>query len=84
MRYLIRYLDQAGDPVPGVTCQVCSEEICTFHQSDENGAIELFLAPGAWEIHTLKIPEGYSGDTSSDTIASPEGGEYLFTLTKTD
>ena len=40
------------------------------------------MAPYAWEIHTLKVPEGYEGDTETITIAPVEGGELVFTLTK--
>lgn len=40
------------------------------------------LAPYPWEIHTLKVPEGYEGDTETVTTAPVEGGELTFTLTK--
>ena len=80
--YTVKYVDQDGNPVAGVMCQVCDEETCQVYTSDENGVCEFTLAPYAWEIHTLKVPEGYEGDTETITIAPVEGGELVFTLTK--
>lgn len=80
--YVVKYVDQDGNPVAGVMCQVCDEETCQVFTSDENGVCAFTLAPYAWEIHTLKVPEGYEGDTETITIAPVEGGELVFTLTK--
>ncbi len=80
--YTIKYVDQDGNPVAGVMCQVCDEETCQVYTSDANGVCEFTLAPYAWEIHTLKVPEGYEGDTETITLAPVEGGEMVFTLTK--
>jgi len=80
--YVVRYVDQNGDPVPGVMCQVCDEATCQVFISDENGECRFTLDPYEWEIHTLMLPEGYSGDTETATITPAEGGEMEFTLTK--
>lgn len=80
--YIVKYIDQDGNPVAGVMCQVCDEETCQVYTSDENGVCTFTLPPYAWEIHTLKVPEGYEGDTETITIAPVEGGELVFTLTK--
>ena len=80
--YVVRYIDQDGNPVPGVWCQVCDEKTCTVFTSDENGECRFTLAPNAWEIHTLRVPEGYEGDTKTVTIAPVNGGEMTFTLNR--
>lgn len=80
--YTVKYTDQDGNPVAGVMCQVCDASTCQVFVSDENGVCEFTLAPYAWEIHTLKVPEGYEGDTETVTIAPEEGGELSFTLKK--
>lgn len=80
--YVVKYVDQDGNPVAGVMCQVCDAETCQVFVSDENGVCAFTLAPYAWEIHTLKVPEGYEGDTQTITLAPVEGGELVFTLTK--
>ena len=80
--YVVKYIDQDGNPVAGVMCQVCDEETCQVFVSDENGVCAFTLAPYAWEIHTLMVPAGYEGDTTTFTIAPVEGGELVFTLTR--
>lgn len=80
--YVIKYVDQDGNPVAGVMCQVCDAETCQVFVSDADGVCAFTLAPYAWEIHTLKVPEGYEGDTETVTIAPVEGGELVFTLTR--
>lgn len=80
--YVVRYVDQDGQAVAGVMCQVCDESTCQVFVSDENGECAFTLAPYAWEIHTLKLPEGYSGDTETIVTAPVEGGEMVFVLTR--
>lgn len=55
---------------------------CATYQSDENGVCEFTLPPYAYEIHTLKLPEGYEGDTTTITTAPAEGGEMTIELKK--
>lgn len=80
--YTVKYVDQNGDPVEGVMCQVCDDETCQVFVSDAEGVCSFELMPYAWEIHTLRVPEGYEGDTETVTVAPEEGGELVFTLTK--
>ncbi|MBQ4580837.1 MAG: TlpA family protein disulfide reductase [Clostridia bacterium] len=80
--YVVKYVDQDGNPVPGVMCQVCDASTCQVFVADANGVCEFTLAPYTWEIHTLMIPEGYEGDTETVTIAPEEGGDMVFTLTR--
>ena len=80
--YTVKYVDQNGQPVAGVTCQVCDDTTCATYQSDENGVCEFTLPPYAYEIHTLKLPEGYEGDTTTITTAPAEGGEMTIELKK--
>ncbi len=80
--YTVKYTDQNGAPVAGVICKVCDDATCQLFTSDENGLCAFELEPFAWEIHTLMVPAGYSGDTEKVTYADPQGGVYLFTLTK--
>ena len=80
--YTVTYVDQNGDPVPGVMCQVCDEATCQVFVSDASGVCQFTLPVGIYEIHTLKVPEGYEGDTTTITEAPVGGGELSFTLTK--
>lgn len=80
--YTLIFVDQNGDPVPGVVAQICDDETCMTATSDELGRCELTMVPYAYEIHILKVPEGYTGDTETVTVASADGGELTFVLTK--
>ena len=80
--YTVTYLDQHGNAVPGVMCQVCDESTCQVFVSDDNGVCRFTLPAKAYEIHTLKVPAGYEGDTTTITEAPAGGGELTFTLTK--
>jgi hypothetical protein len=81
--YTVTYVDQNGDPVPGVMCQVCDEASCRVFVSDESGVCQFELPAGTYEIHTLKVPAGYEGDTTTTITEAPVGGgELSFTLTK--
>ena len=80
--YTVTYVDQNGDPVPGVMCQVCDANSCQVFVSNASGVCEFTLPAGIYEIHTLKVPEGYEGDTTTITEAPAGGGELTFTLTK--
>jgi hypothetical protein len=80
--YTVTYVDQNGDPVPGVMCQVCDENTCQVFTSDADGVCQFTLPAKAYEIHTLKVPAGYEGDTTTITNAPAQGGELCFTLTK--
>lgn len=80
--YTVTYLDQNGDPVPGVMCQVCDESMCQVFTSDADGVCRFTLPAKSYEIHTLMVPNGYEGDTTTITNAPVQGGELTFTLTK--
>ena len=80
--YTVRYVDQDGNAVAGVLLQVCNDETCQVFASDEKGVCAFTLEPYAWELHTLRIPAGYTGDTTTITVAPVEGGELVFTLTR--
>ncbi|MBQ3079206.1 MAG: hypothetical protein IJC48_04295 [Clostridia bacterium] len=80
--YTITYTDQNGNPVQGVMCQVCDESTCQVFVSGSDGVCTITLPAGVYEIHTLKVPEGYEGDTATVTETPVGGGELSFVLTK--
>ena len=80
--YTITYVDQNGDPVSGVMVQVCDETVCTVFTTDENGMCVFTLAPSLWQMHTLMLPSGYTGDTETVTTLSPFGDTLEFVIEK--
>ncbi len=80
--YTLKFTDQHGNPVPGVLAQVCNDEVCMVYTSDENGVCSFEMEPFAYEIHLLRLPEGYEGDTETIVTAPVMGGEMTFELKK--
>lgn len=80
--YVLAFVDQHGDAVPGVIANVCDEETCTPMVADEAGMITFTADAYAYDIHIIKIPDGYEFDMAQDFKAPAEGGETRFVLTK--
>ena len=80
--YALAFVDQHGDAVPGVIANVCDEETCTPMVADEAGMITFTADAYAYDIHIIKIPDGYEFDMAQDFKAPAEGGEMRFVLTR--
>lgn len=82
--FTVRYTDENGDPVSGVMCQVCDDSTCQMFVSDEMGICAISLTGTGYELHTLKIPEGYTGDTQTAVPIPAQGGALTITLEKAE
>ena len=80
--YTVSIVDQYGDGVEGVALQVCNESSCMLYTSDTKGICSFELSAGEYEVHILKLPEGYAGDTSEVKNIGKAGGELSFQLEK--
>ena len=80
--WTIRFADQNGDPVPGCVVNFCTDEACTPVISDGNGLALFSGEPYPYHLQVIKVPEGYSFDTSQEFYADTAGGEMTFTVTK--
>ena len=80
--YVLLFLDQTGAPVPGVIANICDEDTCMPMVADANGQVAFTAKPTAYDIHVIKIPDGYSFDLSQDYQAPANGGEMRFELTR--
>ena len=59
-------VNDANGPVQGVTIQFCDESTCNLGKTDANGIATFEFPEGtAYEVHVLKVPEGYqkTGET---------------------
>ena len=80
--YTLRFCDQNGAPVAGVIANICDESTCLPVASDENGVVSFENVPYPYDIHILRVPEGYAFDTTQSFTAPVNGGEMKFILTK--
>lgn len=80
--YTLMFTDQHGAPVANVIANICDESTCLPMVSDENGVIAFENVPYPYDIHVIRVPEGYAFDLSQGFTAPEAGGEMQFTLTK--
>lgn len=81
VEYTITITDQNGAPVPGAIITVCDETSCLPKVSDANGAITFTAAPYPYEIHVIKVPQGYEFDTELIFTLPAEGCEMNIPFT---
>ena len=83
--YRVIVTDESGNPVPGVTIQICPGDRCVMHKSNEEGqAIFEDVEPGIWEFHLLKIPTGYKLVSEIPEKTSPNDRYIYIVLGRTD
>ena len=57
--YVFRCVDENGDPVTGVTLQICTDETCTLVKTDETGVVKYAEKPYEYDVHVYRYDEGY-------------------------
>lgn len=62
--YRIRVVSDDLQPVEGATVQFCSDENCKMGVTGSDGIATFDDPPGEYEVHVLKVPEGFDEDTS--------------------
>ena len=80
--YTVTFTDQNGDAVPGCIINFCTDETCVPVVADENGMASFEGAPYEYHLQVIKVPEGYTFDTTQEFYADPAGGELNFEVTK--
>ncbi|MBQ8202292.1 MAG: TlpA family protein disulfide reductase [Clostridia bacterium] len=81
--YTLTFMDQDGEPVAGVIANVCDESSCIPMTSNAAGVIEFENVPYAYDVHVIKIPDGYEFDMTQAFKTEADGGETVFTLHRT-
>ena len=80
--YKVTFIDQMNNPVEAVMLQVCDEKTCYVYTSDANGVCSFELPAGDYELHTLIVPNGYSGNTDEVLYATSSGCDLTIVLKK--
>lgn len=62
--YEVLVNDAAGKPVPGVTVQFCSDKECILGKTGDDGIAVFEMEGGKYTVHILKVPEGFSADST--------------------
>lgn len=82
VRYQIRVVDQAGNPVAGAVVNFCSDEACQPVSADEKGLCEYSTAPGEYHVQILSLPEGYEAETAEALTVGPEAESGTLSVRK--
>ena len=80
--YVVRFIDQNGEAVPGCIVNFCSDDLCVPVTADENGAAVFSGAPYPYHLQVIRVPEGYEFDTAQEFYADEAGGEMALVVTK--
>lgn len=78
--YTVSVKDEDGNGVSGCVVNFCDESGC-FTVTEDSGGIYSFEGP-AYEYHiqVIKVPDGYSYDTTQEYTADKAGGSIEITL----
>lgn len=80
--YTMQFIDQNDAPVAGVIANICDETTCSPMISDENGMISFENVPYPYDVHVIRVPDGYTFDTTQSFILPEDGCDIRFIVTK--
>ena len=80
--YVISFVDQSGEPVPGCVVNFCTDEACVPVVADKTGTAVFEGAPFAYHLQVIRVPDGYEFDTAQEYYTDEAGGEMTFTVEK--
>ena len=76
--YVILVVDEANNPVPGVTVQFCTDSECMMEKTGEDGTAEFETeTPGKYLYHILQVPEGFEEEETEYESHDSYGVEIL-------
>lgn len=79
--YIFKCVDASGNPVKGVSLQVCSTTQCMLFETDDKGEVVCKDLPEMeYEVHVSSCPEGYSYDKEGVYTTSETYETHTFTL----
>ena len=80
--YAITFIDQHGEPVEGVIANICDENTCMPMTSDAYGQVTFQNAPYAYDVHVIRVPEGYELDMTQAWKTPAAGGDLVIGVTR--
>lgn len=67
--FVVKVIDESGSPVEGVAIQVCDDDLCSVVMTDSRGKAKISPEADSYQIHVLKVPEGYAGISEEFTVS---------------
>ena len=79
--YNIYVVDQNAQPVEGAMVQFCTNDTCKMALTDADGLASFTDPEGIYDVHVLKVPEGYEKDNEAYKTANTYG-DLVITINK--
>gem|GEM_PF-994831 len=79
--YNIYVVDQDAQPVEGAMVQFCTEDTCKMAKTDASGLASFADPEGIYDVHVLKVPEGYE-DQEEVYKTDKKYGDMFITVEK--
>ena len=80
--YYLYVVDQAGDPVEGVSVNFCTDTASYPGTTDEGGYIVFVGTPQTYHVQIVSVPEGYSFSKEDEIDTPDKGSQFLMQITK--
>lgn len=80
--YTVVITDQDKEAVQGCIVNFCDDSSCMAVVSDKHGTAQYSGAAYPYHIQVVKVPDGYSYDTSKEYIAEENGCKLDVTVVK--
>ena len=80
--YYLYVSDQNGDPVSGVSVNLCTDTASFPETSDEGGYIVFVGTPDVYHVQIVSVPDGYSFDKEDEIDTPDHGGKVLLLIRK--
>lgn len=78
-RYSMTVTDKDGRAIEGVTVQICDDTSCRLAVTDDKGMVIHVATAYPYEMHILKVPDGYARATDA-FVFHVEGGNIVVAL----
>ena len=75
--YEVTVTDADGNPIPGVTLQLCDDVMCTMGETDGNGVAVFTGKDAPCTVHVLKVPMGVIGTDEEYGFQSADRTETI-------
>lgn len=76
--------DESGAPLAGVKIQLCTDATCLMTETGSDGRAVFDMAPGEYEIHVYKVPEGFQKPAEDVVNTTAQDAEIEFVIPSAD
>ena len=80
--YTFKCVDENGNAVAKVKVQACTDTLCRTGDSDADGIVTFTGDTDSYEVHVLKVPDGYEYTGEDEFTVSGKGSVTEITFSR--